>query len=407
MKTGILKGLALGIALGTVAASANAQIVINEIWNGSGTDEYVEFYNTSASSVDVSNWTLVRRTNAGTSDGTVFTFPAATSIAAGGYYVIADSGAGVTANASYTNVISTGNQSLALKNSGGTVIDGVGFGTGSIGAGTGFYSEPSGTPAAFVMGTGSGAERDPNGVDTNNNVNDWKSVTSAAGKTPGSTNDAAIPVTDVANLAAARAASVGTVIRITGTVTVTATTGTFTQSRNQYTVQDSSGTDGQTALFIDDPSNVGTVPTTGQTITNLQGTVATFNGLLQLTLGTPAGTLGSGSVPAPLVLTNAISDINTVESELVTIQNVSVAETGTWSANTNYVLTAPTGLVVGAIRIGSTSPLIGLTIPSAGFSVTGVVVENTSGGTGATGQIWPRTPADIVGAASVSDWTLY
>jgi hypothetical protein len=405
VKTLLSRTLA-ALALASLTMTATAQVVINEIWNGGTTDEYIEFYNKGAAPVDMSNWTLVRRTNAATVDSsTVHTFAVGATIPAGGYYVIADTGAGITANATYTNVISTGNQSIALFN-GATYIDGVGFGTGTIGEGTKHYSEPAGgDPAPFVMATNTGAKRSPNGQDTNVSTADWAPVTSAAGKTPGASNDTIVAATDVANIAAARAASLNTEIRITGTVTVTATTGTFTVSRHQFTVQDASGADGQSAIFIDDPSNLaGRAVTEGEVLTNLRGTLTNFNGLLQLTLTTPLGAGSMGSVPAPLSLTNAVTDINAVESELVVIHSASVAETGTWAASTNYALTSPGGLVVSVIRIGATSGLIGEPIPAGTFSVTGVVVENTSGG---GGQIWPRTAADISGSASVADWSMF
>jgi predicted extracellular nuclease len=381
-----------------------AQVVINEIWNGSSTDEYVEFYNTSASSVDVSGWTLVRRTNTASSDSsTIYTFPASTSIASHAYYTIADSGAGITADGSYTNVISTGNQSIGLKDSGGNVIDGVGFGTGTIGSGTGFYSEPSGTPAPFVLSTGSGAERDPNGTDTNNNASDFSNYTTASGKTPGISNDTVVAATDVANIAAARALGTGEV-RITGPVIVTSRTNGL-GTRNQFTVQDASGTDGQSAILIDDNAfTAGVNVTEGDTITNLQGSLSSFSGLMQLT-PTQAVSPTAGTAPAPLVLTNGVTSIDDIEAELIRVNGASVGEgdgVATWAANTNYTLVGPTGLVVSVIRIEDNSELVGQVIPTGNFDMVGIAIDFNG-----TGELEPRFISDVTASSAVNNWALY
>src|SRR5690349_12581332 len=87
------------LALVTLAAAAQGQVVINEIhyrpveepaFNADGTPvldltedvhEFVEIKNTGVSSVDLSGWQL--------DDGVTYTIPGGTSIAAGGYKVIA------------------------------------------------------------------------------------------------------------------------------------------------------------------------------------------------------------------------------------------------------------------------------------------------------------------------------
>lgn len=186
MRFGI-RSAVFAVAAIAVAGSASAQIKINEIFNGSGNNEYIEFYNPTGAPVDVSGWTLVRRTNAAVVDATVYTFPGSTTIAAGGYYTIADAGVSFTPNGTYTNVISTGNQSIALKDAGAAVIDGVGVGTGTLGAGTLFYSEGTTFPAGIATGTG--LHRLPNGTDTNDNSTNFVSYASSSFSTPGVTND--------------------------------------------------------------------------------------------------------------------------------------------------------------------------------------------------------------------------
>jgi hypothetical protein len=72
------------LALGFVASTASAQVVINEIMyhplSDQSADEYVEIYNTGAGSVDISNWCF---------DGINFCFPGASTIATGQYLVVA------------------------------------------------------------------------------------------------------------------------------------------------------------------------------------------------------------------------------------------------------------------------------------------------------------------------------
>lgn len=407
MKKFLSKNLIIAaLAVGTCYGTANAQIVINEIWNGSGADEFVEFHNPTGAPVDVSGWTFVRRTNAGTSDQIVFTFPAATTIAAGGYYTIADTGVSFTPDATYTNIISTGSQGVGLRDAGSVIIDGIGIATSAPGVGTNFFVETAIT--GVVAATGTGIKRDPNGVDTNDNSADFVGYSGFANATPGASNDAPPPPpTQVANLAEARLESVGETVEITGTVIVTAATGFNQASRNQFVVQDASGADGQTGLFIDDPTNVaGTAVNPGDTITGLTGTLSVFGGLLQLVPTQAIVVGGSVAVPAPLVLTNTVTVLNDVEAELVTIENATIAETGEWAVGTSYTLTAPTDLVVTVIRLGNDNPL-GVapaeTIPAGAFDVTGIVLEAT----GPIGQVQPRTAADVVPASSsVSDWML-
>ncbi|MDX1971900.1 MAG: lamin tail domain-containing protein [Candidatus Sumerlaeia bacterium] len=213
------------LAVAALASNAQAQIIINEVWNGASTDEWIEFHNNTASAVNVNGWTLVRRTNAATSDATIFTFPNV-SIPAGGFYTIADSGANYfTASASYTNIISTGNQSIAIKNVGGTVIDGLSVGTGSLGVGTLFYAEGTTFPSGISSGTGI---RRISNQDTNNNSADFEATNSTT-RTPGVTNGvppapeadvtfASLPVAD-----APTTVSLGTFTQGTGTQTATFT----------------------------------------------------------------------------------------------------------------------------------------------------------------------------------------
>ncbi len=111
------------------AGAVETDIVINEIMynlpaaNTGG--EFVEIYNRGSTSVDVSNWQLVDSTQV------MFTLPAGTTVAAGGYLVFYDDAAALafygldaeTAFGPYTGGLDGGGERIALKNAGRTVID--------------------------------------------------------------------------------------------------------------------------------------------------------------------------------------------------------------------------------------------------------------------------------------------
>jgi hypothetical protein len=112
---------------------AHAAVVINEFsYDDFSTDdlEFVELYNNGASPVDISGWTLGGHDNSTTNGGVnpIQTIPGSTTIAAGGYYVIGNSGV------SNVNLVASGGflendaESIELWNgafSTSTLIDGV------------------------------------------------------------------------------------------------------------------------------------------------------------------------------------------------------------------------------------------------------------------------------------------
>ncbi|HNL11021.1 MAG TPA: lamin tail domain-containing protein, partial [Turneriella sp.] len=118
-------------ASGTFTETAAAgNVVINEIlWMGSydngGTgqtdDEFIELYNNTASSIDISNWTI-----SGTGISTI-TIPTGQTIAANGYYVIARNTSLAVSSANYSTTtamsITNGGFQLELRTSLNTLID--------------------------------------------------------------------------------------------------------------------------------------------------------------------------------------------------------------------------------------------------------------------------------------------
>ncbi len=81
-----------------VAAGANASVTINEVLGSTaGTDrEFIELYNTGGSSVDISGWTIELWDSdagaqfGGADGGTPYIINLGSSIAAGGYFTIAN-----------------------------------------------------------------------------------------------------------------------------------------------------------------------------------------------------------------------------------------------------------------------------------------------------------------------------
>jgi hypothetical protein len=131
------------VLLGAVllaGANVQGQIVINELVEDEqdfestdiipDTREFVELYNSGATAVDISGWTLgLWDLDTGT-QGVVDTLPGGSMIPAGGYFVIGQAGVD---NVNYTPVAGelwdNTNVIFELKNPGGTLIDAVGVET--------------------------------------------------------------------------------------------------------------------------------------------------------------------------------------------------------------------------------------------------------------------------------------
>jgi hypothetical protein len=121
-----------------VESAAASHVVISEVQldGGTSTDEFIEIYNPTASAVNISSWTVSRKTSAASPDPAnhelLATIPASTSIASHSYYLIAhnDYDGTPTEDLIYTGAgsLST-NNSIYLKNSSNVVIDKLGLGT--------------------------------------------------------------------------------------------------------------------------------------------------------------------------------------------------------------------------------------------------------------------------------------
>src|SRR5512143_1328758 len=143
--SGLLAGSAGWSALSGRAAplqQAAASVVISEFrprGPAGGTDEFVELYNPTGNSVDISDWKINTSDAQGTAS-TLATVPANTTLQTGQYYLIENS-AGKPFDPAWDLSYSLGNipddGGVAVLDSSGSIVDQVGMSTGSL------YKEPA------------------------------------------------------------------------------------------------------------------------------------------------------------------------------------------------------------------------------------------------------------------------
>jgi hypothetical protein len=164
-----------GYAAATPSWPASNGLVLAEVVTGgaSASDEYVEIYNAGATTVDLNGCDLTYVTATGATTTRKVTFGEPRPLVPGAHLLVANSvGAfSATADATYTGGFAADGGTLLLHDSGGTVLDAVGWGTA-----TNAYVE--GTVAAAPP-AGSSLERRPGGMegnwqDSNDNAADWQ-----------------------------------------------------------------------------------------------------------------------------------------------------------------------------------------------------------------------------------------
>jgi hypothetical protein len=176
-------------------STARAAVVINEfVYDDGGTDdrEYLELYNNGPASVDISGW-VVRNSDAVAPPGdnnADFTIPAATSIAAGGYYVIGMTGV-ANVNQVVTGTLENDNEAIELFDAANALQDTVIYelNKGALPVspaeggiwGNNQSTDLSGTP----LRSSAGLARYVDGRDTNNNGLDF----GFRPNTPGTSNN--------------------------------------------------------------------------------------------------------------------------------------------------------------------------------------------------------------------------
>jgi hypothetical protein len=152
--------------------------VINEFMTGTtgaAGNEFVEVANIGTAAADVGGFKLVYRSAAGTSDVSLATIPAGTTIPAGGYYLFGGgSYAGSpAADQSFSFGIASTGGGLGLRNADGALVDSVGYGTAT----NAFVEGSAAAAPATTDAPGTSAARLPNGHDTNNNSVDFGAET--------------------------------------------------------------------------------------------------------------------------------------------------------------------------------------------------------------------------------------
>jgi hypothetical protein len=153
---------------------------VNEVQTGttgSAADEFVELSNTGSATIDIGGWKVVYRSASGTSDTTLATIPTGTTLAAGGFYLLAGgayAGAAAPDQSFSAGLASTGG-GVGVRDASGALVDSVGWGTAA-------NALVEGSPAAAPPSTtvpGSSIARLPDGHDTNANAADF-TITSTA-----------------------------------------------------------------------------------------------------------------------------------------------------------------------------------------------------------------------------------
>jgi Lamin Tail Domain/Collagen triple helix repeat (20 copies) len=151
-----------------------ADLSVNEVMTGvtgAASNEFVEIVNTGISAADLSDWKLVYRSAAGTSDVVLATIADGTSLAPGGFFLFGGAAyaGGPTPDQNFSTSIAATGGGVGLRDAAGTLVDSVGWGTA-----TNAFVE--GTVAAAPPTTdapGTSAGRSPDGDDTNDNASDF------------------------------------------------------------------------------------------------------------------------------------------------------------------------------------------------------------------------------------------
>ena len=165
---------------------SSAEIRVNEFMTGStgaASNEFVELFNAGSSAADVGGFKVAYRSAAGTSDISLATIPAGTTIPAGGFYLLAGSGylGAHTPDQTFATSIAATGGGIAVRDSTGVILDSVGYGDST----NAFVEAHATTAPPATAAPGSSSDRLPDGHDTNDNAADF-SVSSTP--SPGAAN---------------------------------------------------------------------------------------------------------------------------------------------------------------------------------------------------------------------------
>jgi hypothetical protein len=162
------------IACHSDGGGGSGTVRINEFMTGTSTaasNEFVEIVNAGTAAVDLSGYKLVYRSAAGTSDISLDTIPAGTTLAAGAFLLFGGSGytGPPAADQSFGTALASTGGGLALRDASGTIVDSVGYGTA-----TNAFVRGTAAPAPpSSAAPGSSDVRLPDGHETGDNSADF------------------------------------------------------------------------------------------------------------------------------------------------------------------------------------------------------------------------------------------
>ncbi len=155
------------LAVTLLTLGVQAAIVINEFqYDDTGTAddrEFVELFNTGTDLVDISGWVLGGYDPTTTNPSA--TIPASTSIAAGGYYVLGNTGVLNVNQVLTANFLENDNEVITLRDATGVLIDAVAYETNK---GVGFITTGTTAPAdkaSVALQVGPGVFGNHQGID--------------------------------------------------------------------------------------------------------------------------------------------------------------------------------------------------------------------------------------------------
>lgn len=201
-------------------------------------------------------------------------------------------------------------------------------------------------------------------------------------------------VNQVANISELRASATGEVYEVTGEAIISYIV--TDNTRNQKYIQD-----GDAGILIDDADGtLSTVFNIADGITGLTGELSDYNGTLQFTPTQNAAASSTGNTLTPVVVTASelINGGDTYQSRLITLNNVTFADTGVFADNTSYSVADGSDALDCRVSFAD-EDLIGSAIPTTVSSITGlgtVFSENN--------QIFPRYASDIAAPLSVNNF---
>ncbi|HKF43583.1 MAG TPA: lamin tail domain-containing protein [Thermoanaerobaculia bacterium] len=299
----------------SVAMAISGTVVISEFRvrgpNG-GSDEFVELYNLSGASVDISGWKMKGSNNAGTTS-TRATVPASTSLGPGCHFLFTNSSTSggpysgtVTGNVTYGTGI-TDDGGIAITTAADVIVDQVGMSTGSA------FKEGTVLASLGSSNLNRGYERKPGGsagssTDTDNNSSDFQLIT------PSDPQNLSSPCIVIGNPSGTGAANPSAVPQGSTTIlTVTVTPGSNPTSTGLQVQGDLTAIGGSaTQTFYDDGSTGGD-QTAGDNVFTYTATVAgattAGNKSLPFTISDAQLRSGTGSIALSVVIPLAIHDI--------------------------------------------------------------------------------------------------